>query len=107
SLFFFLLATSFIFSGGCKGSSTEPENHVNIGDSIPNRHSQFFYLRSNLDFSGNSIPGTSLKGNAIVDTTGISIFGKDRVYFILDDADSCYYSYEANSDVSMYLENTG
>jgi hypothetical protein len=109
-IFGLLIIAGFIISG-CKGSSTDPNgnnNHVDIGDIIPPLHSTYSYVKSQLDQSNNVIPGNTFPGhNAIVTDTGLSIQGKSHVYLVLDDADTCYYSYESSSDVSIYLQNPG
>ena len=109
---FALLIVAGAIIGGCKGSATDPNGnnntHIDIGDSIPRLHSNYSYVKSQLDMSNNIIPGNTFSGHiAFVNSTGLQIYGKNNVYFVLDDADTCYYAYESNSDVSIYLQNPG
>jgi hypothetical protein len=109
-IFALLIVTGGLL-GGCSGSpvgSNGNNVHIDIGDSIPRLHSNYSFQKSQLDMSNNVIPGNTFLGHfAIVNTTGLQIYGKNNVYFILDDADTCYYAYESNSDVSIYLQNPG
>jgi hypothetical protein len=106
-----VFAVAMIVLAGCKGSSTGPGNtttNMNIGDTIPRKLSNYSYFISQLDQSDSIILGSQLTDNGVlVDSTGLTIFGKSNAYFIFDNGDTTYYAYEANSDVSMYLENPG
>ncbi len=97
---------------GCKGAATDSNSNnntkIDIGDSIPPLHSQYSFLKSQLDMSNNAIPGNTSPGHsATVITTGLSLLGKNNVYYVNDDGDTSYYAYESNSDVSMYLQSPG
>jgi hypothetical protein len=110
-VFVFVLIASAIISG-CKSGTTEPNNttttHINIGDTVPTRGLNYYYLKSQLDAGNTIIPGTTIdRFTAIVDTIGLSINGKNNVFLIADEGDTGYYSYETNSDVSVYLQNPG
>lgn len=113
SHFFVLLFASGLFISGCKTATTDPGGGGttinNIGDSIPNRFSNYSYSRSQLDKSDNIILGTTIATGlpAFVDSVGLTIFGKSNVYSVRDDGDTSYYAYEANNDVSIYLKTPG
>lgn len=106
-----LLIVAGIFAPGCNGSGTDPNGnttHIDIGDTIPRKHSNYSYNKAQLDMSNTIIPGTKMQGFfSIVDTTGFQVLGKSNVYFMLDDGDTSYYAYEPTSDVSVYLQNPG
>src|SRR5690242_6361615 len=104
SRFFGLLIAAGTIFGGCKGSTTDSNGnnntHIDIGDSIPRMGSNYLFQTAQLDLSGNIISGTLSPANhsAIVVSTGLSQFGKSNTYCINDDGDTCYYTYESNSD---------
>src|SRR5438874_136176 len=94
---------------GCKGAATDPNNNHNtitdIGIVTPHQHWSYTYSKWETDTSGNIKTGTLSGGFALVDTVGLQILGKDKVYLVSDDGDTAYYSYESNSDVSVYFHN--
>ena len=110
---FSLALIAALMISGCKSASTDSNNNnnskpVNIGDTVPAKGSGYKYSKSQLDVSGNIIPTTTNPNiSASINNTGQSILGKNNVYTVNDDLDSAYYSYESNSDVSMYLVNPG
>ena len=108
--FLILGAIAALVVSGCKSASTDPNNntsHINIGDTVPAKGSTYIYDQSQLDMNGNIIKTTTLPGiSAQIDSVYQSILGKTNVFHV-NDADSAFYSYESNSDVSMYLAKPG
>ena len=111
---FSLAVCAALIIAGCKNAPNDPNNnnnnttHINIGDTVPAKGSTYIYNRSQLDINGNIIPTTTSPGvSAQVDTVLQSVLGKNNVYHVNDDGDSAFFSYETNSDVSMYLAKPG
>lgn len=107
---FSLAVIAALIISGCKSASTDSNNNtvrINIGDTVPATGSGYKYNKSKLDRSGNIIPTTTTLVTAITINSGQNILGKNNVYILDDDLDSTYYTYESNSDVSMYLVNPG
>lgn len=103
----------------CKGSTTPDGNNNNnnngnttpqsIGDTIPGKNSGFTFDFDLLTTQNQIEPGYPNPGfYTYCDTTGLSIFSKNSVFRIIDDAnDTAYFTYESNGDVSIYFENPG
>ncbi len=109
---FTLAVIAALIISGCKSASTDSNNnntiHNNIGDTVPATGSFYKYERSQLDVNGNIILTSRIPNiSASINNTGQSILGKSNVYTVNDDLDSAYFTYESNSDVSMYLVNPG
>jgi hypothetical protein len=106
------LILSVIFLSSCKdstsgGGDTGGTTPASVGDVVPGKNTQYSFAKSQLDNSDHIIPGTTIVNgiSAIVNDNGLSIEGKENTYFVFDDGDTAFYSFEKNGDVSVYFQN--